>query len=110
MIISTTNLNNIENKITTSQIEGIEFITVSYDVNTNTITLNASYSDLINLLTNNKLPILKSLDNNGYECDFINSIYYNEDFDTYDCKSSQCLFTAPNATTNFSISQEENQK
>lgn len=103
MIISTTDLNNIENKIINPQIEGIEFIIGSYDENTQTTTLNASYNDLINLLTNNKLPVLRFFDNNGCFYEFMLKLYQVDDSNIYCCLGSTSrTFTALNATTNFS--------
>ena len=72
MIISTTDLNNIENKITTLQIEGIEFI-IGTDTNDG-IELNANYNDIINLLEAGKLPVIKY--NNKYM--FISTISADE--------------------------------
>lgn len=105
MIISTDNLNNIENKITTPQIEGIEFINTTGDLSENPpLILQANYNDLINILQNNKLPIIKtSEENNFLQYGFIDTF-------SFDSTSSQCRLTvknglsfiAPDATTNFS--------
>ena len=55
MIISTTNLNNIENKITNPQVEGIVFVPSA----------STSYNAVKNYLINGKLPVF----------DFGNGIY-----------------------------------
>ena len=106
MIISTNNLNNIENKITTPQIEGIEFINTTGDLSENPpLTLQANYNDLINILQNNKLPIIKiSEENNILSYSFIEAFGFDSESSQYAIEviNNGFVFTAPDATTNFS--------
>lgn len=101
MIISTTDLNNIENKIITPQIEGIEFI-IGTDVNSG-IELNANYNDIINILGARKLPIIKY--NNRYI--FISNVSVNEEgYCLLQTNNSGYEFGAENMTTNLSGGRE----
>ena len=105
MIISTDNLNNIENKIAIPQIEGVEFINTTGDLSENPpLTLQANYNDLINILQNNKLPIVKmSEENNSLQYNFIDTFSFDSTSSKYKLKVKNGLsFIAPDATTNFS--------
>ena len=105
MIISTNNLNNIENKITIPQIEGIEFINTTGDLFENPpLTLQANYNDLINILQNNKLPIIKTSEENDIlQYSFISAFGFDSENSQYRLKVKNSFdFTAPDATTNFS--------
>ena len=104
MIISTNNLNNIENKITTPQIEGIEFINTTGDLSENPpLTLQANYNDLINILQNNKLPIIKIGEENNLQYRFIEQFGFDSENSQYKLTVKNSFsFTAPDTTTNFS--------
>lgn len=95
MIISTTNLNNIKNKITTSRIEGIEFI-IGTDTNDG-IELNASYNDIKNILNIGKLPVIKY--NNTYI--FVSSLEENVNYYNLIPVNSSYSFGAEGITTNL---------
>lgn len=104
MIITTNDLNNIETKITTPQIEGIEFI--------NTILteggaiINASYNDIMAIIEVGKLPIIvynnNNNNNNIKEFIFILNIFFNGSSYRVECIDN-FNFTAENATTNMAI-------
>lgn len=104
MIIITNDLNNIETKMTTPQVEGIEFIsmTISESEKQTTYTLNASYNDILSILNNGKLPIIKLIKEHEKEYWFINYINIEEDGNNnqeYICASDEMSITTFSATT-----------
>ena len=82
MNITTDILNNIENKIINSQPDGISIINAIGDGIDKPTTLNVSYNDLISLLENKILPIIKfnSSTNETIEINygFIRKLYVEE--------------------------------
>lgn len=102
MIITTNSLNNIETKITTPQIGGIEFIDTVLDESGAII--NASYNDIMAIIEVGKLPIIVYNNNNnnikGFI--FILNIFFNGSSYRVECIDN-FNFTAENATTNMAI-------
>ncbi len=110
MIITTNDLNNIETKMTTPQIEGIEFISVSISESEEqtTYTLNVSYNNILSILNNGKLPITKLANEYGEECGFISYINIEEDENNnqeYICTIGKITFSATTATENMTYIQ-----
>ena len=87
MIITTNLLNDLETAITTPQIEGIEFISMTENG------INSSYSNILSILNNHKLPILKYQDNNSSGYIFINRLFIDKN-DIYYCYTSNDRFEA----------------
>lgn len=105
MIITTNNLNNIETKITTPQIEGVEFINIILDENENGTGINASYNDIMAIIEDEKLPIIVYNNNNNNNIKgfiFILNIFFNGSSYRVECIAN-FNFTAENATTNMAI-------
>lgn len=101
MIITINNLNNIETKITTPQIGGIEFINAV--LNDGVVTgINASYNDIINIIEIGKLPIIIYSNSNGKEFMFISNISFNDSYYIIELIDGS-KFQAENATTNMVI-------
>ena len=102
MIITTNNLNNIETKITTPQIEGVEFINVILDEDEEISGINASYNDIMAIIEDEKLPIIV-FNNNKVKCFFfIESIFLDDS--VYVVLLIRGLeLIAENATTNMTV-------
>lgn len=105
MIITTNNLNNIETKITTPQIEGVEFINAILDEDEDITGINASYNDIMAIIEDGKLPIIVS--NNSIEKLFIFIRRISFDNPSYVVlpmySNHNLVFIAENATTNMTI-------
>ena len=104
MIITTNNLNNIETKITTPQIEGIEFIDAVLNENGIVTGINASYNDIMAIIENGKLPIIVSNGSNEKRFIFIREIFFDDpSYVVLLINSDNFNFIAENATTNMVI-------
>lgn len=106
MIITTNNLNNIETKITTPQIEGIEFIDAIFDENENVTGIDASYNDIMAIIEDGKLPIIVNNNNQAKSFLFIRTIFF-DDPSYVVLLINGPMFRAENATTNMVIIVEE---
>lgn len=106
MIITTNNLNNIETKITTPQIEGIEFIDTVLTGSEAIAGINASYNDIISIIDAGKLPIIVYNNSNGKEFMFIFNIFFNDSYYIVELIDGS-KFKAENTTTNMVIIVEE---
>lgn len=102
MIITTNDLNNIETKITTPQIEGIEFIDTVLDEYEGIDEINASYNDIIAIIEAGKLPIIVYSNNNQKKFIFISEIFFDGSSYRVEC-IDDFNFWAENATTNMVI-------
>lgn len=101
MIITTNDLNNIETKITTPQINGIEFINFILDEDENVTGINASYNDIMTAIESGKLPVIAGNGPKGKSFYFIAGISF-EDPSYAVSLVNDSRFIAENATTNMS--------
>ena len=101
MIITTNNLNNIETKITTPQIEGIEFIDAVLNENGTVTGINTSYNDIIAIIENGKLPIIVYNNDQEKEFFFIREIFFSDPYYTVLLINNSLAFAAENVTTNM---------
>lgn len=103
MIITTNDLNNIETKITTPQIEGIEFIDAILDGDEIVAGINASYNDIIAIIENGKLPIIRirRVQNNTLDYSFFQSIGIDNHGSYYVSVSKMNTLISGSATANL---------
>lgn len=106
MIITTNNLNNIETKITTPQIGGIEFIDTILTESGAITSINASYNDIMAIIENGKLPIIVYNGDQLKKFFFIQKIFFFTDHPHYIVLLNKGpAFIAENATTNMVIEE-----
>ena len=104
MIITTNSLNNIETKITTPQINGVEFINTILTEGGAITGINASYNDIMAIIEAGKLPIIVYSSSEVKEFMFISNISSSDPYYLYLVSlKNNSSFRADNATSNMTI-------
>ena len=107
MNITSNDLNTLVNNLNATQITGVEYIDVTYNETTSTETIQSSYNDILAIIDNGNLPMLRIVDTDTIGLRLIQEFGFDSVSNQYAISTGNIDYYANTATDNLSYSRQE---